>query len=107
MTKKTQKKLTMEEMVVDISLRSAEAGTTVSKACVRAVLASLEASAKEAIKNGSVVTIPGLVNISAVYKEPRNGRNPKTGEEIIVGDKFAPKFSAVKSLKATVEEMKK
>lgn len=94
-----QKKLTLEEMVASISIKTAEAETGVSKAGVRAVLKALEEVATENIKDGSVVSIPGLVNLSCVFKDSRKTRNPKTGEELMSQPKFAPKIQAAKPLK--------
>ena len=64
---------------------------------------------EDAMKKGEKVTIPGfgtfLVKLQGA-RDARRGRNPLTGEEIMIQarpEQKAPKFSASKSLKNAVK----
>lgn len=43
--------------------------------------------------SGEEVTIPGVGKLKVVVKDSRNGRNPKTGEPIVIPTKRVVKFS--------------
>ncbi|MDA0323835.1 MAG: HU family DNA-binding protein [Verrucomicrobia bacterium] len=47
-------------------------------------------------------TIPGLCKIQVVFRKARRGRNPRTGEPILIGARKALKVSAVQKAKDTV-----
>ncbi len=51
------------------------------------------------IANGSRVEIRGFGSFGLNYRKPRNGRNPKTGEQIAVSAKYHPRFKPGKALR--------
>lgn len=55
------------------------------------------------LKKGEEVSLAGLGIFSIVKKEARMARNPKTGEQVKVAAKNAPKFRAAKALKDAVK----
>ncbi len=59
-------------------------------------------SVKDALQKGDKVSIVGFGTFSVATRKARKGRNPKTGQEIKIAAKKAPKFTAGKSLKETV-----
>lgn len=73
-----------------------------SKAVVEQVIDALGKVAQEQLANGGEVTLPGIGKLTVAEKAARKGRNPKTGEEIDIPAKRAPKFSAAKALKDAV-----
>ncbi len=52
-------------------------------------------------KNGAFI-IPGIVKIEKVYRKARSGRNPATGERIIISGKNVLKFKASGPFRETV-----
>ena len=51
------------------------------------------------IANGSRIEIRGFGSFGLNYRKPRHGRNPKTGEMIMVAAKYHPRFKPGKALK--------
>jgi integration host factor subunit beta len=51
------------------------------------------------IANGSRIEIRGFGSFGLNYRKPRDGRNPKTGEKIMVSAKYYPHFKPGKTLK--------
>jgi len=84
--------------------------TSLTKAQVGAVLDELETLIERHIKKRGVgeFTLPGLMKIKSVKRpatKKRMGRNPATGEEIVIGPKPASirvRVSALKRLKEMV-----
>lgn len=59
-------------------------------------------SVKDALQKGDKVSIVGFGTFSVTTRKARKGRNPKTGQEIKIAAKKAPKFTPGKGLKDTV-----
>lgn len=78
--------------------------TGVSKAAIKFVLDAQAEVIKGELKSGGEVTLPGIGKLSVSERAARTARNPRTGEEIAVAAKKAPKFSAAKALKDAVNE---
>lgn len=51
---------------------------------------------------GETVTIPNLCVFTVQYKEERKGRNPLTGEAMMIPAKCVPKFRISKAVKKAV-----
>lgn len=91
------KSLTKTQMAGEIA---AKAGLT--KTQVMEVFAALEDVVGAELKAGHPVTIPGLVKVTLQHKAAtaaRKGRNPFTGEEIMIKAKPARKVVRVRALK--------
>lgn len=69
---------------------------------VESTLKALAAVAHKQLSTGGEVTLPGIGKLSVSDRAARTARNPRTGEEIAVPAKKAPKFSAAKALKDAV-----
>ncbi len=54
---------------------------------------------KDALKNGEDVKISGFGNFMLKYKKPRRGRNPQTGEDLIIGARKVVTFRCSPILK--------
>lgn len=74
----------------------------VTKAQAESVLNTLVATVKDTVAAGNEITITDLGKFSATERAARTGRNPKTGEDIEIPAKRAPKFSPAKSFKDLV-----
>jgi nucleoid DNA-binding protein len=58
----------------------------------------------DALKNSDQVTVVGFGAFKVANRKARTGRNPKTGEEIMIKASNVPKFMASKALRDSVEE---
>jgi DNA-binding protein HU-beta len=58
-----------------------------------------------ALKDKDQVTVVGFGTFKVSNRKARTGRNPKTGEAIMIKASNVPKFVAGKSLKDAVEEI--
>jgi integration host factor subunit alpha len=47
---------------------------------------------KETLENGEKIKISGFGNFTVRQKRPRRGRNPKTGEEIVISERKVVTF---------------
>lgn len=70
----------------------------------------LEDSVKEilehisvALGNGCRIEVRGFGSFSLHYRQPRVGRNPKTGEQVKLEAKSVPHFKAGKELRERVD----
>lgn len=52
---------------------------------------------------GNRVEIRGFGSFGLNYRPPREGRNPKTGEAVLVPAKYVPHFKAGKEMRERVE----
>jgi nucleoid DNA-binding protein len=60
---------------------------------------ALLTSAMEHLKTKEEFTFPGFGVIKVVERKPREGRNPRTGEKLMIPGKKAVKFKPYKDLK--------
>ncbi len=66
--------------------------------CVNSILNHMSQS----LATGNRIEIRGFGSIGLRYREPRRGRNPKTGEHVYVPGKYAPHFKAGRLLRERV-----
>ena len=57
---------------------------------------------RDSLKRGEKVVITGFGTFSVRKREERPGRNPKTGERIIIAARKAPGFTPGKTLKRAI-----
>lgn len=60
--------------------------------------ATLE-SIKETLKEGEEVKLVGFGNFSRSLRKAKQGRNPKTGDTLVIPAAYTPKFKPGKDLK--------
>ena len=75
----------------------------ISKKAAGQALALVTDSIAQAMRKGDKVTFVGFGTFSVVQRKARKGRNPRTGKELKIAAKKAPKFSAGSALKAAAE----
>jgi len=75
----------------------------ISKKAAGQALALITDSIAQAMRKGEKVTFVGFGTFSVVQRKARKGRNPRTGKEIKIAAKKAPKFTAGSALKAAAE----
>ncbi|ASA56845.1 MULTISPECIES: integration host factor subunit beta [Vibrio] len=54
------------------------------------------------LEQGDRIEIRGFGSFSLHYREPRTGRNPKTGEKVELDGKYVPHFKPGKELRERV-----
>lgn len=92
----------MNQADLVIAIADHHSNTGVSKAAIKFVLDAQAEVIKGELKSGGEVTLPGIGKLSVSDRAARTARNPRTGEEIAVPAKKAPKFDAIKALKDAV-----
>ena len=70
-----------------------------SKAQSNAAVESILDGITEALKGGDQVQLVGFGTFKVRHRAARRGRNPKTGEEIMIAAANVPSFTAGKALK--------
>ena len=86
------------EMIAAIAKRSGLTKND-SKKALEAMIAATE----EAVAKGKKVELVGFGNFKAVQHKARNGRNPQTGEKIIIPARTVVKFSAGREFASKVK----
>lgn len=81
-----------------------EKGVFSSKAEAERKFEAILDSIEEVLKSGEELNFIGWGKFEVVEKAARIGRNPKTGEEIIIEAKKAVKFKAGKALSEKVNK---
>lgn len=56
----------------------------------------------DAVKDDEAVCITGFGTFGRSYRNPHKGRNPQTGEEIVIQGKYVPTFKAGASFKEAI-----
>lgn len=75
----------------------------INKSQAELAIAALAVAAAEAVKAGGEVTIPGICKLSAKAKAERPGRNPATGETVMIPARNAVKFTPLKVFKDYIQ----
>lgn len=57
----------------------------------------------EALSRGNRIEIRGFGSFALNYRPPRVGRNPKSGDKVLVPEKYVPHFKAGKELRERVD----
>jgi DNA-binding protein HU-beta len=74
----------------------------VTKKQADAVISAVVESIMEAVSSGDKVTLVGFGSFESRDRKEREGRNPKTGEKMIIPATKVPAFSAGKLFKERV-----
>ena len=56
-----------------------------------------------ALATGDRIEIRGFGSFALNYRPPRTGRNPKSGDKVLVPEKWVPHFKAGKELRERVD----
>ncbi len=79
-----------------------ETGATNSDA-LKVIDSMIETVSEELTQEDGKLTLVGFGTFKTITKKQKKGRNPRTGEEIIIPKKTVVKFIAGKKLKETVQ----
>ena len=83
-----------------VELVAAQAGT--DKTTAAAVLKGFEEVVLASVTKGDKIVLTGFVSFEQVHKKATTARNPRTGEEVPVKAKEAPKATLGATFKKTV-----
>ncbi len=61
----------------------------------------------QALSSGDRIEIRGFGSFSLHYRAPRKGRNPKTGDAVLLAGKYVPHFKPGKEMRERVNESMK
>ena len=89
------------ELVDRISQRA-----TVTKKQADAVLSAAIETIMDAVSEGDKVTLVGFGSFERRHRKEREGRNPKTGDKMLIPETEVPAFSAGKLFKDKVAQKK-
>lgn len=90
--------MTKSELIEQIALRK----NNLSIKQVEAVVKLLLDYMTETLAKGGRIEVRGFGSFSLSYREPRKGRNPKTGESVQLAGKYVPHFKPGKELREQV-----
>ena len=91
--------MTKSELIAQLAERFPQ---LVSKDADYAVKMILDAMT-DALARGDRIEIRGFGSFALNYRPPRTGRNPKSGEKVLVPEKYVPHFKAGKELRERVD----
>jgi len=78
--------------------------TGLTKVETEAVINGFIASIKEAIIDGEIVHLRGFGSFRAQHRASRTARNPRTNQEVKLGERFVPVFKPAKEFKENVNK---
>lgn len=86
--------MTRSELCARVAARS-----SLSKAHVAAALGALTSTIADALAQGETVAVAGFGKFAPRNRAARQGRNPRTGEPVVVPAARVPTFKAAKALR--------
>ena len=92
--------MTKSELIERIAERQDQLSPKDVELAVKLVLEYMSQS----LATGERIEIRGFGSFSVHYREPRMGRNPKTGEPVELEGKYVPHFKPGKELRDKVNE---
>ncbi|WP_299261281.1 integration host factor subunit beta [uncultured Kushneria sp.] len=90
--------MTKSELIEQIAAQQSELSVKEVESAVRLILDDIT----DTLANGGRVEIRGFGSFSLHYREPRTGRNPKTGDSVSLSGKHVPHFKPGKELREQV-----
>ena len=91
--------MTKSELIEQIAMRKPELSVKEVETAVRLILDDIT----DTLADGGRVEIRGFGSFSLHYREPRTGRNPKTGDPVELDGKYVPHFKPGKELREQVD----
>ncbi|MEQ4619138.1 MAG: integration host factor subunit beta [Corticimicrobacter sp.] len=92
--------MTRSELIAILADRFPQLAARDSDYAVKTILDSM----LSALASGQRVEIRGFGSFSLSRRAPRVGRNPKSGEQVLVPEKWVPHFKAGKELRERVDQ---
>ncbi|MFM7783666.1 MAG: integration host factor subunit beta [Gammaproteobacteria bacterium] len=92
--------MTKSELIERISLQQQQLSPKEVELAVKMVIEYMANS----LANGERIEIRGFGSFSLHYREPRRGRNPKTGDAVDLSGKYVPYFKPGKEMRERVNQ---
>ncbi|MEQ8514446.1 MAG: integration host factor subunit beta [Chromatocurvus sp.] len=90
--------MTKSELIEAIAARQTQLSTKDVELAIKTILEHMS----ESLSSGGRIEIRGFGSFSLHYREPRRGRNPKTGDTVQLTGKYVPHFKPGKELRERV-----
>lgn len=90
--------MTKSELIERIAARQPQLSLKDVELAVKAVLEQMS----QTLATGERIEIRGFGSFSLHFREPRQGRNPKTGEAVELTGKYVPHFKPGKEMRERV-----
>ena len=90
--------MTKSELIEAIAAKQSQLSAKDVELAVKTILEHMAQS----LACGDRIEIRGFGSFSLHYREPRRGRNPKTGDSVELSGKFVPHFKPGKELRERV-----
>ena len=92
--------MTKSELIDQISAEQSQLSAKDVELAVKMIMDHMA----DALSQGERIEIRGFGSFSLHYREPRLGRNPKTGETLELSGKYVPHFKPGKEMRERVNE---
>ncbi len=92
--------MTKSELIEQIADSQGQLSTKDVELAVKSILDQMT----QALAEGSRIEIRGFGSFTLHYREPRVGRNPKTGDSVELQGKYVPHFKPGKEMRDRVNE---
>ncbi len=93
--------MTKSELINRLALRFPQLVAKDADLTVKVILDAMAAS----LSQGGRIEIRGFGSFALSYRPPRTGRNPKSGDKVLVPEKWVPHFKAGKELRERVDQL--
>lgn len=90
--------MTKSELIERIAARQSQLSIKDIELAVKTILEHMS----QTLATGERIEIRGFGSFSLHYREPRQGRNPKTGETVELAGKYVPHFKPGKEMRERV-----
>jgi integration host factor subunit beta len=92
--------MTKSELIERLTVRFSQLGAKDADLAVKMILDEMAAC----LSRGQRIEIRGFGSFGLNYRPPRIGRNPKSGDKVMVPQKYVPHFKAGKELRERVDQ---
>ena len=90
--------MTKSELISSLAARYPQLVAKDAELAVKTILDAMV----ESLSKGQRIEIRGFGSFDLNYRPPRIGRNPKSGEQVNVAEKYVPNFKAGKEMRERV-----
>jgi integration host factor subunit beta len=92
--------MTKSELIEAIAAKQTQLSLKDVELAVKGVIEQMS----DSLASGERIEIRGFGSFSLHYREPRQGRNPKTGDTVDLSGKYVPHFKPGKELRDRVNK---
>ncbi len=92
--------MTKSELIEALSRKRSHLGPKDVEGAVKTILEQMS----QALSSGERIEIRGFGSFSLHFRPPRVGRNPKTGDAVMLPGKYVPHFKPGKELRERVND---